>query len=101
MRILGFPCNQFGEQEPGNAEEICSFVASKNVKFDMFEKIKVNGVDAHPLWKYLKYTKGSALGDDIQWNFTKFIIDKNGQPVKRYGPRSNPKDLVSDLEKYW
>lgn len=101
LRILGFPCNQFGGQEPGNAEEICSFVATKNVKFDMFEKIKVNGDDAHPLWKYLKHKQGGTLGDFIKWNFTKFIIDKNGQPVERHGPSTSPKDLLKSLEKYW
>lgn len=101
LRILAFPCNQFGGQEPGDAAEICSFVASKNVKFDMFEKVKVNGEDAHPLWKYLKHKQGGTLGDFIKWNFTKFIIDKNGQPVERHGPSTNPKDLVKSLEKYW
>lgn len=101
LRILAFPCNQFGGQEPGDAAEICSFVASKNVKFDMFEKINVNGDNAHPLWKYLKHKQGGTLGDFIKWNFTKFIIDKNGQPVERHGPSTNPKDLVKSLEKYW
>lgn len=101
LRILAFPCNQFGGQEPGDAAEICSFVATKNVKFDMFEKINVNGNDAHPLWKYLKHEQGGTLGDFIKWNFTKFIIDKNGQPVERHGPSTNPKDLVKSLEKYW
>lgn len=101
LRILAFPCNQFGGQEPGNGEEICQFVKSKNVNFDMFEKINVNGNDAHPLWKYLKQKQGGTLGDFIKWNFTKFIIDKNGQPVERHGPSTNPKDLVKSLEKYW
>lgn len=101
LRILAFPCNQFGGQEPGDAAEICSFVATKNVKFDMFAKINVNGNDAHPLWKYLKHKQGGTLGDFIKWNFTKFIIDKNGQPVERHGPSTNPKDLVKSLEKYW
>lgn len=101
LRILAFPCNQFGGQEPGDAAEICSFVATKNVKFDMFEKINVNGNNAHPLWKYLKHKQGGTLGDFIKWNFTKFIIDKNGQPVERHGPSTNPKDLVKSLEKYW
>lgn len=76
LKILAFPCNQFGGQEPGDAAEICSFVATKNVKFDMFEKINVNGNNAHPLWKYLKHKQGGTLGDFIKWNFTKFIIDK-------------------------
>ncbi|XP_066254531.1 uncharacterized protein [Euwallacea similis] len=99
--ILAFPCNQFGDQESGTNEEICEFVAKKNVKFDMFGKINVNGNDAHPLFKYLKHKQGGTLGSFIKWNFTKFIIDKNGQPVERHGPSTNPKDLVKSLEKYW
>ncbi|KAK9736342.1 Glutathione peroxidase [Popillia japonica] len=101
LKILGFPCNQFGGQEPGDAKEICSFVEKKNVKFDMFEKINVNGNNAHPLYVYLKHKQGGTLGDFIKWNFTKFIIDKNGQPVERHGPSTNPKDLIKSLEKYW
>lgn len=101
LRILAFPCNQFGGQEPGDADAICSFVASKNVKFDMFEKINVNGSEAHPLWKYLKHKQGGTLGDFIKWNFTKFIIDKNGQPVERHGPKTNPSKLVDCIEKYF
>lgn len=101
LRILAFPCNQFGGQEPGNSDEICEFVRTKNVKFDMFEKINVNGNDAHPLWKYLKHKQGGTLGDFIKWNFSKFIIDKNGQPMERHGPNTNPKDLIKALEKYW
>lgn len=101
LRILGFPCNQFAGQEPGSSDDICQFVKSKNVEFDMFEKINVNGNDAHPLWKYLKHKQGGTLGDFIKWNFTKFIIDKNGQPVERHGPNTSPKDLVKSLEKYW
>ncbi|XP_030753790.1 probable phospholipid hydroperoxide glutathione peroxidase [Sitophilus oryzae] len=101
LQILAFPCNQFGGQEPGTNEEICQFVAQKNVKFDMFDKINVNGDDAHPLFKYLKHKQGGTLGNFIKWNFTKFIIDKNGQPVERHGPSTNPKDLVKSLEKYW
>lgn len=101
LRILAFPCNQFGNQEPGDAGAICSFIATKNVKFDTFEKINVNGNDAHPLWKYLKHKKGGMLGSFIKWNFTKFIVDKNGQVVERHGPNTNPKDLVKSLEKYW
>lgn len=96
-----FPCNQFGSQEPGTNEEICQFVAQKNVKFDMFDKVNVNGDDAHPLFKYLKHKQGGTLGNFIKWNFTKFIVDKNGQPVERHGPGTNPKDLVKSLEKYW
>ncbi|CAG9761744.1 unnamed protein product [Ceutorhynchus assimilis] len=99
--ILAFPCNQFGGQEPGTNEEICEFVAKKNVNFDMFDKVNVNGDEAHPLFKYLKHKQGGTLGKFIKWNFTKFIVDKNGQPVERYGPSTNPKDLVKSLHKYW
>lgn len=99
--ILAFPCNQFGNQEPGNNEEICEFVSKKNVKFDMFDKINVNGDEADPLFKYLKHKQGGTFGSFIKWNFTKFIIDRNGQPVERHGPKTNPKDLVKSLEKYW
>lgn len=101
LRILAFPCNQFANQEPGGAAEICSFISTKNVKFDVFEKVNVNGNDAHPLWKYLKHKQGGTLGDFIKWNFTKFIIDKNGQPVERHGPNTSPKQLLKSLEKYW
>ncbi|XP_049787402.1 uncharacterized protein LOC126190855 isoform X1 [Schistocerca cancellata] len=101
LRILAFPCNQFGHQEPGNSEEIVCFVKQRKVNFDMFEKIDVNGDNAHPLWKYLKYKQGGTLGDFIKWNFTKFIIDKNGQPVERHSPNTNPSALVPNLEKYW
>lgn len=101
LRILAFPCNQFAGQEPGTNEEICEFAKTKNVKFDMFGKVNVNGADAHPLYKYLKHVQGGTLGDFIKWNFTKFIIDKNGVPVERHGPSTNPKDLLKSLEKYW
>lgn len=101
LRILAFPCNQFGGQEPGNAKEIMCFIKTKKVEFDMFEKIDVNGENAHPLWKFLKHKQGGTLGEFIKWNFTKFIIDKNGQPVERHAPSTNPKDLISSLEKYW
>ena len=101
LRILGFPCNQFGSQEPGDSATICSFVRTHNVNFDMYEKINVNGDDAHPLWKYLKHKQGGTFGDFIKWNFTKFIVDKNGQPVARFGPNTSPNELVSTLEKYW
>ncbi|XP_072399706.1 uncharacterized protein [Diabrotica undecimpunctata] len=101
LKILAFPCNQFANEEPGDNATICQFVQSKNVKFDVFQKINVNGDDAHPLWNYLKFKQGGTLGDFIKWNFTKFIVDKNGQPVERHGPSTNPKDLVKSLEKYW
>lgn len=101
LRILAFPCNQFAGQEPGDNGQICQFFQSKNLKFDLFEKIDVNGKNAHPLWNYLKYKQGGLLLDAIKWNFTKFIIDKNGQPVERFGPNTSPRGLIKFLEKYW
>lgn len=101
LKILAFPCNQFAGQEPGDANAICSYINAKKVKFDVFEKINVNGNDSHPLWKYLKHEKGGTIGDFIKWNFTKFIVDKNGKVVERHGPNISPKELVKSLEKYW
>ena len=98
--ILGFPCNQFGKQEPGNASEIEEFCqVNYGVSFQMFDKIDVNGADAHPLFKFLKDRLGSILGSKIKWNFTKFIIDKNGKPVKRFAPTTKPKKMEAVLEK--
>lgn len=101
LRILAFPCNQFGGQEPGDSEKICSFVKAKGVKFDMFEKINVNGPKAHPLWNYLKEKIPGPHGKPIKWNFTKFIIDEDGQPVERFASSKKPLALVETLEKYW
>jgi len=102
LRILAFPCNQFGKQEPGTNEEIKAFAQSKyNVTFDMFSKVNVNGDNAIPLYKYLKEKQHGTLGNFIKWNFSKFLIDKNGQPVKRYGPKTAPNDIRKDLDKYW
>lgn len=101
MRIIAFPCNQFGSQEPGNAEEIQCFVKDRKVNFDLMEKIDVNGKNAHPLWVYLKKVQGGTLFDAIKWNFTKFIIDKNGKPVERHSPNTSPKELIKNLEKYF
>ncbi|XP_018325247.1 phospholipid hydroperoxide glutathione peroxidase-like [Agrilus planipennis] len=101
LKILAFPCNQFGKQEPGNSEKICEFAEKKNVKFDMFEKINVNGKDAHPLWKFLQNKIPGERGKAIKWNFTKFIINEDGEPVERFASAKNPNDLVEVLEKYW
>lgn len=90
LRILAFPCNQFGGQEPGSNEDIKKFVEQYDVKFDMFNKIDVNGSNADPLFTYLKAKQGGTLGNFIKWNFTKFVIDKNGQPVARFGPTDDP-----------
>ena len=101
MAILAFPCNQFGSQEPGSNSEIKQFAAGFGVKFDMFEKIDVNGTKAHPLWEFLKEKQGGLLGAGIKWNFTKFIIDKNGNPVARLGPLDDPIPKVeTELLKY-
>jgi len=102
LKILAFPCNQFGNQEPGTNEEIKEFAQGKyGVKFDLFSKIDVNGDTAHPLWKYLKYKKSGFMVDAIKWNFTKFLIDKNGQAVLRYATTTNPMAMEEDLLKYF
>ncbi|GBP41384.1 Phospholipid hydroperoxide glutathione peroxidase [Eumeta japonica] len=101
LRILAFPCNQFNGQEPGDFKEIINFTRGKNVKFDVFEKIDVNGANAHPLWKFLKHKLTGTMGDFIKWNFSKFIIDKKGVPVERLGPNVDPLDLEPYLAKYW
>jgi len=97
LRILAFPCNQFGGQEPGTESEIKEFATSKyNVTFDMFSKINVNGGDAHPLWVYLKQKQGGFLMNAIKWNFTKFVVNKEGLPVARLGPMDDPIPKVED-----
>lgn len=101
LRILAFPCNQFNGQEPGTPEDICSFADRQKVKFDLFEKIDVNGENTHPLWKYLKKEQGGTLGSFIKWNFTKFIVDKDGKVVERHGPNVDPNKLETHLEKYF
>lgn len=98
--VLGFPCNQFGHQEPGSADEIESFCeVNYGVSFPMFEKVDVNGKDAHPLFKYLKRELGGFLGSKIKWNFTKFVIDQNGNPIKRYAPTTKPESIEGDIGK--
>lgn len=100
LRILAFPCNQFGKQEPGSPDDICEFAKKKNVNFDIFEKIDVNGKNAHPLYKYLKKEQGGTLGDSIKWNFSKFLVNKEGKPVDRYAPTTSPESIIPDIEKY-
>lgn len=98
--VLGFPCNQFGGQEPGSSEEIASFCkANYGVTFPMFEKVDVNGEDEHPLFTYLKSEQAGLLTDNIKWNFTKFLVDQNGKPVERYAPQTKPADIKEDIEK--
>lgn len=98
--VLGFPCNQFGAQEPGTDDEIGEF-CTKNygVTFPMFEKVDVNGPDAHPLWTWLRSEKKGLLGGAIKWNFTKFLIGRDGQVIDRYAPTTKPEDLRDDIEK--
>jgi glutathione peroxidase len=99
LAVLGFPCNQFGGQEPGNAKEIGEFCASKyDVSFPMFEKIDVNGADAHPLYNFLKNEKSGLLGASIKWNFTKFLIDRAGNVAARHAPTTRPESLKKDIE---
>ncbi len=100
--VLGFPCNQFGHQEPGNAEEIKNFCSlNYDVTFPMFEKIDVNGANAHPLYTFLKESKPGLLGTEaIKWNFTKFLVDKNGEVVKRYAPTDDAQKIKKDLAQY-
>lgn len=98
--ILGFPCNQFGSQEPGDNEEIRNFCTSTfSVTFPMMSKIDVNGNDADPLYKFLKKEKGGILGDEIKWNFTKFLIDREGNVVDRFASQKTPKALEKEVEK--
>ena len=100
LEILGFPCNQFGAQEPGTEADIQSFCSlTYGVSFPMFAKVDVNGSNAHPLYKYLTHEKPGILGTEaIKWNFTKFLIGKNGEPIKRYGSADKPESLTGDIE---
>ena len=97
--VLGFPCNQFGRQEPGSAAEIGQFCSSNYaVSFPMFDKIDVNGDNAYPLYQYLRGEKSGLLGSSIKWNFTKFLIDRSGKVVGRYAPTTTPEQLTKDIE---
>jgi glutathione peroxidase len=97
--VLGFPCNQFGRQEPGSAAEIGQFCSSNYaVSFPMFDKIDVNGDNAHPLYQYLRGEKSGLLGSSIKWNFTKFLIDRSGKVVGRHAPTTAPEHLTKDIE---
>lgn len=101
FEVLGFPCNQFGKQEPGDAAQIGGF-CEKNygVSFPMFDKIDVNGANAHPLYRHLTEEAPGLLGiEAIKWNFTKFLVDRKGDIVKRYAPVTKPEAIASDIEK--
>ena len=97
--VLGFPSNQFGAQEPGTEEEIGAF-CSRNygVSFPLFAKVDVNGAAAHPLWTWLREEKGGVLGDAIKWNFTKFLVGRDGQVIRRYAPTTTPAQLAPEVE---
>ena len=100
LSIVGFPCNQFGAQEPGNADEIANFCSlTYDVSFPMMGKIDVNGPKAHPLYAWLKHEKKGLLGSEgIKWNFTKFLIDRNGEAVARFAPSATPASLEGAIE---
>jgi len=101
LEILGFPCNQFGAQEPGTSEEIASFCSlTYDVTFPMFGKIEVNGPKTHPLYAYLKSSKKGLLGSEgIKWNFTKFLVGRDGEVIERFAPTTEPKDIAAAIEK--
>lgn len=100
LEILDFPCNQFGHQAPGTEEEIQEFCTLKyKTTFPLFSKIDVNGKNAAPLFTYLKNQKGGFLGDDIKWNFTKFLVSRDGKVVERYAPVTKPEKIENDILK--
>jgi glutathione peroxidase len=97
--VLGFPCDQFGHQEPGDEEEIATFCERNfGVTFPLFSKIDVNGPDAHPLYEWLRSEKSGLIGDKIRWNFTKFLVDTEGNVVQRYGSKTTPAQIADDIE---
>ena len=101
LSLLGFPCNQFGNQEPGGAADIRGFCSTNYaVSFDLFAKIDVNGAHAHPLYRWLKSEAPGILGTGrIKWNFTKFLLDRGGEPVRRFAPWTKPEELETDIER--
>ncbi|XP_055546701.1 uncharacterized protein LOC129731021 isoform X2 [Wyeomyia smithii] len=101
FKILSFPCNQFGSQMPEkDGEEMVCHLRNANADVgDVFARVNVNGDDADPLFKYLKHKQGGSLGSFIKWNFTKFLVNKEGQPVARFAPTTNPLDIVKDIDK--
>jgi glutathione peroxidase len=97
--VLGFPCNQFGNQEPGDARQIAQFCSTNYaISFPMFAKVDVNGGNAHPLYQYLKGEKSGLLGASIKWNFTKFLVDRSGKVVARHAPTATPEALKKEIE---
>jgi glutathione peroxidase len=97
--VLGFPCDQFGHQEPGDDEQIATFCERNyGVTFPMFGKVDVNGNDAHPLFRWLKDARSGVLGGPIKWNFTKFLVGRDGRVIDRYAPQTEPGELIDDIE---
>lgn len=97
--VLGFPCDQFGGQEPGTDEEISGFCERTfGVTFPLFSKVEVNGARAHPVFGYLRREKGGLLGDRIKWNFTKFLVGRDGRVIERYAPTTKPERIAADVE---
>ncbi|CAL1401087.1 unnamed protein product [Linum trigynum] len=100
LEILAFPCNQFGSQEPGNNEQIVEFACTRfKAEYPIFDKVEVNGKEAAPIYKFLKSSKGGLFGDGIKWNFTKFLVNKEGQVVERYAPTTSPLSMEKDVKK--
>lgn len=100
LEILGFPCNQFANQDPGSNEEVQEYCQlNYGVSFPMFGKVEVNGTDAHPIYQFLKSKAKGFMNNDIKWNFTKFLVDNNGTVIKRYGPTVKPDKIKKDIEK--
>ncbi len=98
--VLGFPCDQFGNQEPGSEQEIAAFCESSyGVTFPLFAKVEVNGDDEHPLYTWLKSEKAGPRGADIDWNFTKFLLDRDGNVLDRFGPTTTPEEITPEVEK--
>ena len=101
LEVLGFPCNQFGAQEPGSEQEIAEFCDTKySVTFPMFSKIEVNGDQAHPLYKYLTEEMPNGEGQkEVEWNFAKFLVDRDGKVVRRFHPKTTPDEIQADIAK--
>ena len=98
--VLGFPCDQFGNQEPGEDAEIAGFCERNfGVSFPLFSKVEVNGDDAHPLYQWMRSEKGGLLGSKIKWNFTKYLVGKDGRVISRYSPTTKPEKIRGDIEK--
>lgn len=100
LEILAFPCNQFAGQEPGTNEEIVQFACTRfKAEYPIFDKVDVNGSNASPLYKFLKSSKGGIFGDSVKWNFSKFLVDKEGRVVDRYAPTTSPLSIEKDIKK--